>query len=200
MTKFLTNESSVDAIYSIWSNPVEMAANVVAPPSQVLKDISNGQLASVVWVTPTFATSDHPRYTNGSGPSWVTSIVNAIGASPYWQNTAIFVVWDDWGGFYDHVPPPIYNSFELGFRVPLIVVSPYAKTGCVSHVRHEFGSILKFIEETFSLPSLGTTDARADDLSDCFSFSQMPRRYRHVSTKYPPEYFLLQPSSRVDDE
>ena len=83
----------------------------------------------------------------------MASIVNAIGNSPYWSNTAIFITWDDWGGWYDHVPPhSIINSYEYGFRVPLIVVSPYAKPGYVSHVTHDFGSILKFIEQNFGLP------------------------------------------------
>lgn len=192
--------NAVDAIQSIWSNPPEMAANVVTPSSQVLTDIAGGNLASVVWITPTMASSDHPRYTDGSGPSWVGSIVNAIGASQYWNSTAIFVVWDDWGGWYDHVTPTVYNSFELGFRVPLIVVSPYAKTGYVSHVQHEFGSILKFTEETFGLPSLGTTDQRADDLLDCFNFAQHPRHYQHVRTQFPARYFFTQRSTGpVDD-
>jgi phospholipase C len=116
--------------------------------------------------------------------------VNAIGASPYWSNTAIFITWDDWGGWYDHVAPQIYNSYEYGFRVPLIVVSPYAKTGYVSHVTHDFGSILLFIEETFNLPSLGYADARADDLSDCFNLSQIPTSFERINARYDAEYFL----------
>ncbi|MBV8723729.1 MAG: hypothetical protein JO078_08110 [Candidatus Eremiobacteraeota bacterium] len=188
-----------DAISSIWSNAAEMAANVVTPPSQVLTDIANGQLASVVWVTPTQAASDHPKVTDGSGPSWVASVVNAIGTSPYWQNTAIFITWDDWGGWYDHVAPAIYNSFELGFRVPLIVVSPYAKTGYISHSQHEFGSILKFTEENFSLPSLGTTDARADDLSDCFNFGHGRAEFKRIRAKYGAGYFLHQRPERTAD-
>ncbi|MGB6601894.1 MAG: alkaline phosphatase family protein [Candidatus Cybelea sp.] len=191
--------NAVDAIQSIWSNKSEMAANVVTPPSQVLTDIANGQLADVVWVTPTKAASDHPKNNDGSGPSWVASVVNAVGSSQYWNNTAIFITWDDWGGFYDHVTPTIYNSFELGFRVPLIVVSPYAKTGYVSHVRHEFGSILKFTEATFGLPSLGTTDERADDLSDCFTFSKKPKPFARIRSKYPPSYFFHLPSQEPDD-
>ncbi|MFY9663310.1 MAG: alkaline phosphatase family protein [Candidatus Cybelea sp.] len=191
--------NAVDAIYSIWSDPYEMAANVIAPPSLVLNDIGNGRLANVVWVTPTQAASDHPKVNNGSGPSWVGSVVNAIGNSQYWHNTAIFITWDDWGGFYDHVPPTIYNSFELGFRVPLIVVSPYAKEDYVSHAQHEFGSILKFTEETFGLPSLGTTDQRADDLSDCFDFSKPPKAFKRVKTKYPASYFFHLPSVEPND-
>ncbi|MGA9946034.1 MAG: alkaline phosphatase family protein [Candidatus Cybelea sp.] len=191
--------NAVDAIYSIWSNKSEMAANVITPYTQVLTDIANGQLADVVWVTPTEAASDHPQTNNGSGPSWVASVVNAVGESPYWNNTAIFILWDDWGGFYDHDTPTIYNSFELGFRVPLIVVSPYAKQGYVSHVQHELASILKFTEKTFGLASLGTTDVRADDLSDCFDFSKKPRAFKRVYTRYPASYFLHLPLREPDD-
>jgi phospholipase C len=190
----------VDAIYSIWSNPGEMAASVVTPPSQVLTDVAKGNLADVVWVTPTGKASDHAGVTDGSGPSWVGSVVNAIGQSKYWNDTAIFITWDDWGGWYDHVAPSIYNSFELGFRVPLIVVSPYAKPAYVSHAQHEFGSILKFTEETFGLPSLGTTDQRADDLSDCFDFAQKPLRFHPVHTNYPAQYFFTAPSTGLADD
>ena len=140
---------AVDAIEPVWSS--SSYANVVTPSKQVLRDIKAGTLANVTWVTPSAKASDHAGATDGSGPSWVASVVNTIGQSPYWNSTAIIVVWDDWGGWYDHVAPPLYNSYELGFRVPLIVISPYAKTGYVSHVQHEFGSILKFTEETFGL-------------------------------------------------
>ena len=116
------------------------------------------------------AASDHAGGTDGSGPSWVASVVNAVGESQYWNDTVVFVVWDDWAGWYDHVRPPMYNSYELGFRVPLIVISRYAKKGFVSHRLYEFGSILKFIEVHFALGSLGTTDARSDDLSDFFDY------------------------------
>ncbi|HEX3671726.1 MAG TPA: alkaline phosphatase family protein, partial [Candidatus Cybelea sp.] len=192
--------NAVDAIHSIWSNKSEMAQDVITPPTQVITDVQNGNLADVVWVTPTQAASDHPKVNNGSGPSWVGDVVNAIGESQYWNNTAIFITWDDWGGFFDHVQPTIYNSFELGFRVPLIVVSPYAKQGYVSHTQHEFGSILKFVEETFSLPSLGTTDQRADDLSDCFNFYKgSVRKFKPVHTKYPASYFRTLPEREPDE-
>jgi phospholipase C len=187
-----------DAVLHIRLSP-EFSTDVVAPPSQVLTDIAAGNLADVVWVTPTGLASDHAMATNGSGPSWVASIVNAIGESQYWNHTAIFVTWDDWGGWYDHVKPPVYNSYELGFRVPLIVISPYAKNGYVSHVQHEFGSILKFTEKIFGLPSLHTTDVRADDLFDCFDFAQPPSKFKHIPAKYPPSYFLRQPSTEPDN-
>jgi phospholipase C len=191
--------SGPDAISAVRNSP-EFSTDVVAPPSQVLTDIAHGQLANVVWVTPTAKASDHAGNTDGSGPSWVASVVDAIGKSQYWKDTAIFVTWDDWGGWYDHVPPPQYNSYELGFRVPLIVISPYAKNGYVSHVPHEFGSILKFTEEMFGLGSLGTTDVRSDDLSDCFNFSRAPSRFVPISAPLDANYFLRQPTSTEDPD
>jgi phospholipase C len=128
-------------------------------------------------------------------PSWVASIVDALGAGSYWNSTAVIVIWDDWGGWFDHVKPTIYNSYEVGMRVPMIVVSPYAKPGYVSHVNYEFGSILKFVEETFGLGSLGTTDVRANDLSDCFNFGSRARHFTRIPAKYPASYFLRQPAS-----
>ncbi|MBV8529834.1 MAG: hypothetical protein JO104_00835 [Candidatus Eremiobacteraeota bacterium] len=193
----------------IWNGPdailhirksAEFASDVVAPPSRVLTDIAKGRLANVVWITPTGSSSDHARVNNGSGPSWVASVVNAIGESRYWNDTAILVTWDDWGGWYDHVPPPLYNSYELSFRVPLIVISAYAKNHYVSHVQYEFGSLLKFTEETFGLPSLHTTDVRANDLADCFDFSKPPSKFKRIPTKYPAGYFLRLPISRKNPD
>jgi phospholipase C len=180
--------NAFDAILHI-RNGSGYRKHVIAPPEKVIADINGSRLASVTWVTPTLLDSDHPG-NNGSGPSWVAWVVNTIGKSSYWNNTAIFITWDDWGGWYEHVKPPQYNSYELGFRVPLIVVSPYAKTAYVSHKRHEFGSILKFAEETFGLGSLGTTDARADDLMDCFNFSRAPRPFKTIQAPLHGDYFL----------
>jgi len=164
--------------------------NVIPSPIQILVDIENQQLPAVSWVVPKGQYSDHAGTNEGLGPSWVAAIVNAIGNSPYWSNTTIFITWDDWGGWYDHVAPPIYNSYEYGFRVPLIVVSPYAKPHFVSHQMHDFGSILRFIEENFSLPTLGYADLRADDLSDCFDYTQAPLAYQTVTAPLPKSYFL----------
>jgi phospholipase C len=129
---------------------------------------------------PTCSESDHATCTPAVGPSWVASIVNAIGQSKYWDSTAILITWDEWGGWYDHVAPVRYNKYELGFRVPLIVVSPYAKAGYISHYRHEFGSALHFIESTFGLGSLNTTDARSDTLSDMFNYTQTPIPFQPI--------------------
>jgi|SRR5580700_1038075 phospholipase C len=191
--------NAVDALYSLWSNQTEYDANVAAPSTKVLTDIARGRLASVVWVTPSQAASDHPKVNDGSGPSWVASVVNAVGESQYWNSTAIFVTWDDWGGFYDHVVPHVFNSYELSFRVPLIVISPYARVHHVDHNPHEFGSILKFTEKIFGLRSLGTTDVRSDDLFDCFDFNKPPAKFNPIPTKYPPSYFFTQPAQEPDD-
>jgi phospholipase C len=194
--------NAVDALKPLWQNTAEYSANVTTPPSQVLTDIAGGKLANVVFVTPTAANSDHSGSNKGTGPSWVASIVNAMGSSAYWNSSVVLVIWDDWGGWYDHVAPKIYNSYELGMRVPMIVISPYAKAGYVSHVPYEFGSLLKFIEETFALGSLGTTDARANDLSDCFTFGSRPRRFKSISSKYSATYFVHEPDANQppDDE
>ena len=164
-------------------------ANVVAPETTILSDVANGTLAQVSWVIPSGLESDHAKSNNGTGPSWVASVVNAIGRSKYWNDTAIFVTWDDWGGWYDHVAPPILGSYELGFRVPLLVISPHAKRGYVSHVQHEFGSILKFTENTFDLGSLGFTDVRSDDLSDCFDFDGPARAFQPIESRRSTEFF-----------
>lgn len=190
-----------NAIKHLRSGP-DWAANVVLNPPQVLTDIASGQLASVTWIIPNGRSSDHGMTNDGSGPSWVASIVNAIGNSPFWANTAIFITWDDWGGWYDHVAPKIINSYEYGFRVPLIVVSPYAKPGYISHVTHDFGSLLKFIENNFGLPSMGYADNLADGLSDCFDFNQTPLTFQPISAKLDAAYFLhdTRPPLDPDDE
>jgi hypothetical protein len=138
------------------------------PYPQVLTDIANNQLQQVSWVIPAGQFSDHAYSNTGCGPSWVTTVVNAIGASSYWNNTVIIVTWDDWGGWYDHVPPPQViddgkswgSGYVYGFRVPIMVISPYiTKSGYISHNTHDFGSILLYMENTFGLPSLGFADA-----------------------------------------
>ena len=179
---------------SDWTN------NVVLQYTKVLTDIANNQLAQVSWVTPNGLQSDHPVSTDGSGPSWVASVVNAIGNSPYWSNTAIFITWDDWGGWYDHVPPKIINSYEYGFRVPLIVVSPYARAQYISRNTHDFGSMLKFIEETFGLQSLGYADAAADDFADCFDFTQIPLKFQTINAPLKAAYFLNDKSPPTDPD
>lgn len=175
-------------------------ANVIPDPERALTDIKDGHLANVSWIIPPGQSSDHPDGNNGSGPSWVASIVNAVGKSQYWDSTAIFITWDDWGGWFDHVAPPIRNSYEYSFRVPLVVVSPYAKPGYVSHVPHDFSSIIKFAETAFGLPSLGFGDMYSDDLTDCFNFGQQPLTFHTINAPLKAEYFLNDHSPPTDPD
>ena len=196
--------SAFDAIRHIRYSPEW--GNVISPETQVLDDARIGNLPDITWVVPSAQNSDHPfppKKTESDiavrsiyGPEWVASVVNAIGNGPLWQSTAIFVVWDDWGGWYDHVAPPQLDRMGLGFRVPFIVISPYAKRHYVSHVQHEFGSIVKFAEVTFRLPSLHTTDERADALRDCFDFGQRPKKFETIPTLRQAAFF----QDNVDEE
>ncbi|MBV9700597.1 MAG: hypothetical protein JO078_10800 [Candidatus Eremiobacteraeota bacterium] len=166
-----------DAIKKIRYGP-DWRGNIVTPETKVFSDLKNGALPSLSWVIPELVNSDHSASGCNYGPRWVTDVLNAIGTSQYWNSTAVIVLWDDWGGWYDPVPPPQTNYTSLGFRVPVFVVSPYAKTHNVSHTQYEFGSILKFIEETFGLGSLGTTDATATSIGDMFDVMQPPTPYK----------------------
>lgn len=173
---------------------------VVSPETTILSDIQRGYLAPVSWVVPKFENSDHPGSGVANGPSWVASIVNAIGNSQYWNSTAILVYWDDWGGYYDHVSPPQLDVWGLGVRVPLIVISPYARHGYVSHVQYESASVAKFIEIVFGLPTLGAADARANGLSDCFDYTQQPTSFERLPQPVPTEHFLHElPSNMAPD-
>jgi phospholipase C len=134
------------------------------------------------WVIPDGVNSDHPGYKSDTGPAWVASVVNAIGESSYWKSTAIVIVWDDWGGFYDPIAPPkLDDQGGPGFRVPMIVVSPYVPQGEVSHTVYGFGSIVRFIEDTWNLGRLGTTDKTSKSIGNMFNFKQSPRPFSPIS-------------------
>jgi uncharacterized repeat protein (TIGR03803 family) len=163
--------------------------NIDTVPADVLTDIANCHLRSLTWAIPNGVNSDHAGSPgNNGGPSWVASIVNAIGnatscdgGTGYWNDTAIVITWDDWGGWYDHEPPSILSSiqgdYERGFRVPLIVVSAYTPAGYINNNRLDFGSILRFIEENFGLEpgALNFADARTDqDLTGFFNIPISP--------------------------
>lgn len=185
--------NAFDAIKAVRYGP-EWGTNVTDSDTQIFDDISGGTLPAVSWVIPDSQNSDHPEISHDGGPAWVASIVNAIGQSSYWDSTAIIVVWDDWGGFYDHVPPPFFDKWGgLGFRVPMIVISAYAlgggKKNYVSHTQYEFGSVLKFVEDTFDLGSLGNTDKRATSMVDCFDFTQHARSFKVIPSEHDRTYF-----------
>jgi phospholipase C len=169
----------------IWDDPMLIKSQSGSPhdvhnPSQFVKDVQSGNLANVSWVIPTGTYTDHPPLALQGGQNFVTQQVNAVMNSKYWNSTAIFVTWDDFGGFYDHVPPPALSdggNLTLGPRVPLIVISPYAIQGSISHKLGEFSSFVKFIEQNWNLPNLGQRDALPEisDLTDFFNFNQPPQ-------------------------
>ena len=193
--------SGFQAIKHIRYGP-DWATDVVTPQKQFLSDVAGGFLANVTWITPECKNSDHPNCAGKGGPSWVASIVNAIGESPFWDSTAIFVLWDDWGGFYDHVPPPYADYDGLGFRVPLIVISAYAKEHYVSHVQYETASVLRFTEDQFGLRPLAASDRRAaSPAKDCFKFNHPPRAFVPIQAPLSKEHFMHQPDDlRAPDE
>jgi len=173
----------------------------------VLTDISHCKLANVSWVIPTGQNFDHPNSNTTGGPSWVASIVNAIGTSTacdngagYWKDTVIFLTWDDWGGWFDHVPATLLSvpdqgqgDYQYGFRVPLVVISAYTPVGYVNNNRNDFGSILRFVEHNFFIPegALNVADKRAtNDLTLFFNLKRAPRPFTVITAPLDAKYFL----------
>jgi phospholipase C len=192
----------------------EFRSNVEINPPNVLSDIStNCKLRDVAWVTPDGENSDHMGFLqNTGGPSWVAQIVNAVGTSPctnkdgssYWNSTAIIITWDDWGGYYDHVPPYIepypQGGYQLGFRVPLIVVSAYTAPKFISNTPEDFGSIVRFIEQNFGIKegALTFADERSTtDLTEFFSLNDPPRPFQPIKAPLSAEHFLTAPVSGI---
>ncbi|HVN68236.1 MAG TPA: alkaline phosphatase family protein [Candidatus Binatia bacterium] len=182
--------SSYQSDRKIYDGP-DWKADVISPPAQFLTDVANGSLASVTWITPLFADSDHAGLQASGGPAWVASLVNAIGTSKFWKNTAIFIMWDDWGGWFDPVKP-VYEDYDgLGFRVPLLIVSPYAKQGYVTHVQYETASVLRYIEDNFGLGQLAPSDTRArDPANDAFDYAQPPRKFHTIAGSRSRAYWI----------
>jgi len=174
--------------------------NVIYPEQRVITDAQQ-TLPAVTWVMPSIGDSDHPGTGSNTGPSWVSSVVNAVGNGPNWNSTAIILFWDDWGGFYDDVVPQQVDPMGLGFRTPMIVISPYAKHGYVAHTQYEIASVLRFVEERFGLATLSAADARAASLDDAFDFSQSPRPFTTIQSRYTRSYFMHErPSNRPPDD
>jgi phospholipase C len=149
--------------------------NTNVPDSQTfVSDALQGKLAAFSWLVTTPPLSEHPPFSVCEGENWLVQQINAVMQGPEWNSTAIFLTWDDFGGFYDHVPPPQVDDFGFGPRVPFIIISPYAKKGYISHTLYEFSSVLRFAEEDFNLSSLTGRDAVANDMLDSFNFTQTP--------------------------
>lgn len=174
------NFNTLDAINHIRNSSQWTTSDVIE--TQFLTDVANGKLPQVSWLIAGGTQSEHPPNSVCEGENWTVQQVNAILQSPlYKDNTAIFITWDDFGGFYDHVLPPPLDEYGLGLRVPLVIISPYVRLnasnqpGYISHTQYEFSSVLKFIEEDFGVPPMTTRDADANDTTDSFDFTQSPR-------------------------
>jgi len=171
---------------------------------------TRGQLPAVSWVIPSGTVSEHPPALVSAGQSYVTGVVNAVMRSPDWASTAIFLAWDDWGGFYDHVVPPTVDGQGYGLRVPALVISPYARQGYVDHQTLSFDAYLAFIENDFlrgqrldpktdgrpdPRPSVRENAAILGDLGNDFNFNQAPRPPLLLSTH--PTTDLVTPHRRA---
>jgi phospholipase C len=167
------------------TNPNQLTAHVKNTQNFV-NDVNNS-LPTVSWIIPgawqpptlpaaltSQSISEHPPDRPDAGMDYVSYLVNLVIKSPYWSSTAIIITWDDYGGFYDHVPPPQVDQFGEGFRVPTLVISPWAKAGYIDPTQYEFASMLKLAEDNFNLPSLGGRDVNASDMMNSFNFSQTP--------------------------
>lgn len=176
--------STFDAINDVRNGP-DWAK--VVDSSNFVTDVQNNQLPAVSWVITPFWQSEHPNASTCEGENATVTEMNALMQnSALWNTTAVFVVWDDFGGMYDHVAPPDVDTFGLGPRVPLLVISPYARKAHISTTQYEFSSVLKFIEERFGLPPLTTRDANANDITDSFNFNQKPLAPLVLQTRQCP--------------
>lgn len=162
----------LDAKNSSYTNPAY--TDSIVARRQLFWDIGNGTLPQVSWVIPSAPISDHPPANITLGMWWITDIVDSVMQSKYWQSTAVVVLWDDYGGFFDTVPPPAVDGYGLSFRTPALIISPYAKEGYLDHTVYDFESTLKFIEWRFGLPPLTQRDSGANNLLNAFDFGQSP--------------------------
>ncbi len=155
-------------------------------------DVAQPGFPSVAWIMPASdQSSEHPPYNVTAGQLGVVSEINDVMKSQYWSSSAIILTWDDYGGWYDHVAPPQLDKNGLGFRVPAIIISPYAKHSFIDGTQSEFSSTLRLIETVFHLPSLGTRDATSSDLLEAFDFSQKPSSPLVLPGPFIPNHYPL---------
>ena len=191
--------SAYQNINYVYNGP-DWANDVISPQTNFFNDVSDGKLRDLSWITPTCENSDHAGCGSNTGPAWVASLVNAIGQSKYWDSTAIFIFWDDYGGWYDPKPPAMVDYDGLGMRIPMLIVSPYARRGYIDHTPFEHGTILKFVEDTFGLPRLAASDTRANSPDGAFNFNKPPRKFEVVPSEHDVNFFMHQaPDHRVPD-
>lgn len=141
---------------------------------QFIKDVRSNNLPAVSWVATSEQVSDHPPHSICTGENYTVNQLNTLMRSPEWSSTVVLLGWDDFGGFYDHVTPPKFGYTAYGPRVPMIVISPYARPGVIDSTQYDFGSIVRYVEDSFGLPRLGPFDARATSIANALNFSQTP--------------------------
>jgi phospholipase C len=186
------NRNPLPGFTSFWNGERDGLEDNVRPVDEFLEAAGTGDLPSVAWIAPVGNTSEHPSGTStvATGQAYVTRLINAVMKGPAWERTAIFLTWDDWGGFYDHVLPPRVDDMGLGLRVPGLLISPYAKEGFIDSGLFSFDSYLKLIEDRFlegerlDPETLSRPDSRPvvreeypiyDDITTGFDFNQEPR-------------------------
>jgi phospholipase C len=168
--------------YDYW-NPLDSRAQSYQPSvishfesrSDFFSAASNGTLPNLSWIVPSAQDSDHPPFNITLGQNWVAKVVDAVEKSPEWNSTVLFVSWDEYGGFYDHVAPPTRDADGDGFRVPLLVISPWMRQGFIDSTPMDFGSILHLMEDRFGLKCLGARDCLARLPLEMFNFNRAPR-------------------------
>jgi phospholipase C len=180
-------------LFSYFQKNVNVLNQHVEPTSSFASDVKDGKLPAVSWIIPnqftppdypaackgTGGVSEHPPARSDCGMDYVAYLVNQVMQSPYWSSTAILITWDDYGGFYDHVAPPQVDAYGEGFRVPTLVISPWAKHAYVDSTLYEFASFLKLVEDNWNLPRLPNNNDRDEltdigDMSSSFNFDQTP--------------------------
>ncbi|MGI8588669.1 MAG: alkaline phosphatase family protein [Chloroflexia bacterium] len=162
------------AFPAVQNNPEQR--NRLVDTAEFYNDAKAGKLPQVSWVIPSGKVSEHPPSGVQEGMAYVTGLIDAVMKSPDWNTTAIFVSWDDWGGFYDHVSPPKIDQYGLGIRVPGLVISPYAKQGYIDHTTYSFESWLRIAEERYGVLPMTARDTNAADMISSFDFTQQPRQ------------------------
>lgn len=144
------------------------------PDSRFIKDVSHGRLAAITWLMTDWTHSEHPPASECVGENWTTRQIDALMRSPFWASTVIVLTWDDFGGFYDHVAPPVVNAISLGPRVPTIVISPYARPHTVDHATYDFNSVLRFIDDAFHLAPLSSENRDAASIGGALQATTHP--------------------------
>ncbi|HYR04904.1 MAG TPA: alkaline phosphatase family protein, partial [Nitrososphaerales archaeon] len=176
------NENALGLISSVNTNATRWADLKLS--GAFLKDVQDGNMPSVSYVLAQDGENEHAPYDIAIGQAWTKSIITAIQASSYWSSTVIFLAWDDYGGWYDHVAPPQVDKHGLGFRVPLLMISPFAKHGYIDHTLSDHASLMKFIERVFNMAPVTHRDAAASDLTGALN--------SNFNSQYADDAFSMQ--------